>query len=467
VSAAPPPVARIGELIADRYRLDGVLGEGGMGAVFSATQTNLDRQVAVKLLHTEVGANAEARQRFEREAKVSAALHHPHAVKIFDFGEDSGRLFLVMEKLRGTSLRSFVDKDLPPLSPARTLGIARQTADVLRAAHAMGLVHRDLKPENIFMEVATDGSDRVVVVDFGLAFIAEKDGATDNRMTQDGAIMGTPIYMPPEQCSGQRVGPPADIYAFGCMLYEMVVGEPPFDGENTMQLLTRHLFEAPVPPRRRRTDLYIPTGLERLILAMLAKQADQRPTAEGVAQAIAQLEYTLGERERARGVEFLEGREARMIRTVQRPASGEDVAAQARDAMAAAHTVALQSPPEDRALVSAEGQRVMALHGELDPNLSLGLQANGYLPMTWNGGPLPEGAVVAFFPEADLTTLANAVKQSPVPLLTDAPAADMDRVAAALAVGVAEVVPTPLRIEDLARRIERVLKKAKRRRKRR
>ncbi|MCA9605717.1 MAG: serine/threonine protein kinase, partial [Myxococcales bacterium] len=182
-------VAEVGDVIATRYRLTGLLGEGGMGAVFEAKDLNLDREVAIKLMHAQFGAQPDAEARFAREAKVSAALHHPNAVKIFDFGKDDGRLFLVMEKLRGKSLSAIVNPGVPLPPHARTVDIVRQIAEVLITAHEMGLVHRDLKPDNIFLEVASDGSDRVVVVDFGLAFIAEREGA--ERMTQEGMIMGT------------------------------------------------------------------------------------------------------------------------------------------------------------------------------------------------------------------------------------------------------------------------------------
>src|SRR5690606_8167378 len=151
----------------------------------------------------------------------------------------------------------------------RTLAVARQVAEVLVAAHPLGLVHQDLKPENIFLERTSDGGDRAVVRDFGLAFIDQRDDVA--RMTQAGGLLGTPAYIAPEQISGGHVGPPADVYAFGCMLYEMLTSRTPFEGAPLM-LLPKHLFEVPEPPSRRRADTYIPRGLEELVMATLAKR---------------------------------------------------------------------------------------------------------------------------------------------------------------------------------------------------
>jgi len=445
-------VAEIGEVIAQRYRLTGLLGEGGMGAVFEARQVNLDREVAIKLMHPQFGANSDARARFEREAKVSAALHHPNAVKIFDFGEDADRLFLVMEKLRGQSLSALVNPSAPPLPHGRVVNITRQTAEVLIAAHGMGLVHRDLKPDNIFLEVATDGGDRVVVVDFGLAFIAEREGA--ERMTQEGMIMGTPMYMSPEQCSGHPVGPPTDIYATGCMLYEMVAGQPPFVGP-TMQLLGKHVFQPPKPPSQVAADRYIPRALENLILHMIEKRPENRPDAEMLAQALYQLEHTLGERERARGVEMLEGREARMINTVQGSRPEVDIP----DVLGA--TLSLKSapvvaPPPDATVIAVVGPA-------LDPAVEMGLRANGYAPTPGAPGAVPPEAVAVYAPGADDATLRALIDGGAL-VITDVEASELDRVSQLLAVGVSEVVTRPLRVEQLAKKLKRVLRKAKRKR---
>ena len=443
-------VAEIGEIIADRYELVGLLGEGGMGAVFEAKQVKLERPVAIKLMHAQYGMDADARARFEREAKVSAALHHPHAVKIFDFGEDDGRLYLVMEKLVGKSLSALVNPTLPPLPHGRTVSIVRQLGEVLVAAHGMGLVHRDLKPDNIFLEVGPGGGDRVVVVDFGLAFIAEREGT--ERMTQQGMIMGTPVYMSPEQCSAAHVGPPTDIYATGCMLYEMVVSRPPFEGAS-MMLLSQHVFQPPVPPSQRDGNRYVPRALENLILAMLAKKPDDRPTAENLVAVLSQLEHTLGERERARGVEHLEGRVSRMIPTV---GGRVDETLDGPAALQPTENLRVKAP------AAPTDATVLAIVGSLDPSVDLGLRANGYAPTAAVASAIPPEAVAVYAPNADVGLLKELVASGAL-VIADTDASHMDRVSALLGIGVADVVTRPVKVTQLAKKLKRVLRRAKRR----
>ncbi len=435
---------KLGDVLAGRYRLVGVLGEGGMGAVYEAVQIDLNRPVALKVLHGGAGDHADAVLRFQREARVTAALHHPGAVKIFDFGRDeAGRLFLVMEKLRGTTLRSFVDPELPLMSLGRTVDITTQIASVLVASHAIGLVHRDLKPENVFLETNNDGSDRVVVVDFGLAYIEDRPDAA--RMTKEGVIAGTPAYMSPEQCQGRGVGIAADVYALGCMLYEMVVGVVPFDGAS-FQLLVKHAYEDPPPPGKRRTDVYVPRVLEELILEMLRKDPTQRPSAGAVVARLGKLAVTLGERERSRGRELLEGRAARMIPTVRTPDDPVDEGMRPT-------AVPEASVPPSRALV---------LVGAVDEDVVLGLRANGLAPLVVQGPPLPAGAIAIYAAGADENVLRNLVA-SGVPVLTDAAPEDADRISRMVGLGVADVVTRPVRAEALATKVHRAVKKHARR----
>ncbi len=434
--------AELDEVIAGRYRLVRVLGRGGMGAVYEAAQLGLNRTVAVKLMHPQVGEDPDARARFEREARVTAALQHPGAIKIFDFGEDAGRLFLVMERLDGTPLRTFVADDRPPMPLPRTLEIARQIAEVLVAAHDLNLVHRDLKPENIFLETTSEGGDRVVVLDFGLAFIDQREDVA--RMTQAGMLMGTPAYIAPEQISGTHVGPPADIYAFGCMLYEMITSETPFDAA-PMMLLPMHLFEVPVPPSRRRADTYIPRALEELTLRMLAKRAEDRPDARAIVAVLSQLALTLGERERARGREALEGRAARMIPTVNAPLS--PIASGA---------------PAPAAEVASDGA-VVAVTSALPSELTLGLRANGFRVERVTQAALPEGAVAIFVTPPDRATLEAALRTG-LPVLTELDAEDASGISAVMAMGVADVVTRPVRVDQLAKKLGRAIKRSQRRR---
>jgi serine/threonine protein kinase len=437
----------IGDVLAGRYRLVGILGEGGMGAVYEAIQIDLNRAVAVKLMLPSANTESDAVARFQREARVTAALHHPGAVKIFDFGRDeAGRFYIVMEKLRGTTLRSFVNPDTQLMPLARTVAIAMQIADVLVAAHAIGLVHRDLKPENVFLETNLDGTDRVVVVDFGLAYIEDRADAT--RMTKEGVIAGTPVYMSPEQCAGRGIGTPADVYALGCMLYEMSVGVVPFEGAS-FELLMKHAFEEAVPPGRRRTDVYVPRSLDELIMELLRKAPDTRPTAEVLLARLGRLALTLGERERSRGRELLEGRAARMIPTV-RPLPEPDP-----------HDVGMRvtALPDSPA---SPNERALGVVGTLPREIALGLRANGFAPVELHGPPIPPAVVALFAPAASHDTL-RALLAFGLPVLTDGDADDLDRVAQMVALGIADVVPLPLRVESLAGKVQRAVKKHARR----
>jgi hypothetical protein len=435
----------IGDVLAERYRLVGILGEGGMGAVYEAIQIDLNRPVAVKLMLPSASTEGQAVARFQREARVTAALHHPGAVKIFDFGRDAeGRFYIVMEKLRGTTLRTFVGSDVPLMPLARTVAITMQIADVLVAAHAIGLVHRDLKPENVFLETNLDGTDRVVVVDFGLAYIEDRADAT--RMTKEGVIAGTPTYMSPEQCAGKNVGTPADVYALGCMLYEMTTGLVPFEGAS-FELLMKHAFEDPVPAGQRRGDIYVPRSLDELIMELLRKAPEQRPTAEALLARLGRLALTLGERERSRGRELLEGRAARMIPTVRPPAG--DPAEEGLRATAV---------PD----AAAPAGRTLGVVGTMTKDVLMGLRANGLSPVEVHGPPIPPGVVALFAPGATDETLKVLVGFG-LPVLTDGAPDDLDRVARMVGLGVADVVPQPIRVETLASKVQRALKKAARR----
>ncbi|MGB9338064.1 MAG: serine/threonine-protein kinase, partial [Polyangiales bacterium] len=208
-----------GTVIADRFVVEHQVGAGGMGKVYAAKQLGLERSVAIKVISPEDAAKPMARRRFEREARVASALRHPNAVEIYDFGTHGDTMYLAMELLDGTSLRSLVDIDLPPLSPRRACQIAADVADVLASAASIGLIHRDLKPENIILDRTRDG-ERTVVVDFGLAYILESEES--GRLTRAGEGLGTPDYLSPEQARGLSLSPACDIYSLGCVLYEML-----------------------------------------------------------------------------------------------------------------------------------------------------------------------------------------------------------------------------------------------------
>lgn len=265
----------VGTLVADRYRVLGHLGSGGIGRVFTAIQEPLGRKVALKLLHPDLSVRADMIQRFEREARAASRLAHPGSVMVFDFGSWEGQLYLAMELVDGPSLADVIERDFP-LTSARVVEFSVQLCDALEAAHSQGLLHRDLKPENILISKTPDGREQVKVCDYGLAFIVGEEGKTSPRLTREGTIAGTPTFMAPEQILNKPLDQRADLYALGCVIYEMLAGVPPFMGESSMEVLTKQLYDEPDPPSKR-TRYPIPRELEQVVLWPLQKSVGNRP----------------------------------------------------------------------------------------------------------------------------------------------------------------------------------------------
>jgi predicted ATPase/DNA-binding SARP family transcriptional activator len=242
-----------------RYRLLGELGRGGMGTVYRAHDTLLERDVAIKVLEG-AALGGEGRARLLREARVVAQLSHPNIVTVFDVGESDGNPFIVMELVPGTTLY-----EQRPDGVDGILAVTRQICAALAHAHGQGIVHRDLKPENVL--VAPDGTAKLM--DFGLARLVA------SRLTQEGAIVGTVFYLAPEQAQGGPLDGRADLYALGVMLYELTTGQLPFSGDDPLEVISQHLHAPAVPPRQRNPDL--PPALDNLILRLLEKDPQQRP----------------------------------------------------------------------------------------------------------------------------------------------------------------------------------------------
>jgi serine/threonine-protein kinase len=263
----------VGAIVAERYRILGLIGTGGMGAVYRAEHVHMKKLFALKLLHPEFLGVEEVRQRFEREAVAAGRIEHPNVVGATDFGKlPDGSFYLVLEYIDGTSLRALLERT-GALSPARAIRIAHQTTLALGAAHTAGVVHRDLKPDNVMLIAEPDGSDRVKVLDFGIARVSSADAQRDNtQLTRVGVVMGTVAYMSPEQATGQEVDARADLYSLGVMLYEMVAGVVPFDAPLPSQVLARQLVEEP-PPLPPDTA----PALAELIFDLMQKKADDRP----------------------------------------------------------------------------------------------------------------------------------------------------------------------------------------------
>ncbi|MET9271985.1 serine/threonine-protein kinase [Kribbella sp. NPDC003557] len=256
-------------LIAERYRLGASLGRGGMGEVYRATDETLGREVAVKLM-LRSGENTSAVERFQREARAAARLTDPHIVAVYDFGQYDDTFYLVMELVEGRSVAAELAES-GSLSWERAITIVEQAAVGLAAAHAQNVVHRDIKPSNLL--VTADGT--VKVADFGIAHLP---GAETQELTVTGEILGSPHYLAPERARGLQGGPESDVYALGCVLYQLVTGRPPFVGDHPTAVLYQHVDTPPVPPAQLRPELAGP--YDGVLLRMLAKAPEDRPTAE-------------------------------------------------------------------------------------------------------------------------------------------------------------------------------------------
>jgi tetratricopeptide (TPR) repeat protein/predicted Ser/Thr protein kinase len=244
--------------IGARYRVKSLLGMGGMGAVYLVHDKGLDRDVALKLIRSDIADDPDALERFKREIQLSSRVTHPNVLRVFDLGESDGIKFLTMQFVDGRDLSTILKKQ-GKLPTERLVRVFRQAAEGLKAAHDQGVIHRDLKPQNIML----DGSDRVYVTDFGMAKSAEQSG-----MTQTGAVIGTPFYMSPEQVKGDTVGPQSDIYSLGVILYQMATGSVPFGGATPFEVMVARIQRPPKPVRELNPEL--PVYLQKIIERCLA-----------------------------------------------------------------------------------------------------------------------------------------------------------------------------------------------------
>ena len=273
-------------LTIQHYRIVSKIGAGGMGEVWLAEDTRLDRQVALKLLPNEFAQESDRVRRFMQEAKAASALNHPNIITVYDIGESEAGRFIVMELVAGRTLRTVIAADN---SLETLLTLSSQMAKALSAAHAAGITHRDIKPDNIM--VRDDGY--VKVLDFGLARLrpvteSDEEAATLAQQTMPGQLMGTVAYMSPEQARGETVNHPSDIFALGVVLYELATRRHPFKSETLVGYL--HAITLQTPPPLKQLQPHLPAALEALILRMLEKDASQRPTAHEVAQALQEIE---------------------------------------------------------------------------------------------------------------------------------------------------------------------------------
>jgi serine/threonine-protein kinase len=266
----PDQLERLQRALRERYAIERELGAGGMATVYLAVDLKHDRRVAIKVLHPELAATIGA-ERFEREIRLAAKLQHPHILGLYDSGHADGLLFYVMPFVEGESLRDrLVREGQLPVDDA--IQIALEIADALRYAHTHGIVHRDIKPENVLLS-----GGHALVADFGIARAASEGAGA--KLTQTGVAVGTPVYMAPEQAVGESVGPTADLYSLGAVLYEMLAGEPPFAGKSAQAIMARHAMEN--VPSVRVVRPTVPEEVEEAIFAAMAKVPADRPQSAG------------------------------------------------------------------------------------------------------------------------------------------------------------------------------------------
>jgi tRNA A-37 threonylcarbamoyl transferase component Bud32 len=287
----PKKKAQIGSIVAERFRLVKLLGEGSVGEVYLGEHNVLGRRYAIKLLKEQFHTDANLMERFRREALVASRLDHPNIVYISDFGSTpDGRFYLAMEYIDGRSLDELID-ELHPNVPAlrRALSILTQVASALTAAHDASIVHRDLKPENIMLRQKSSGDDEIKVLDFGLAKIMVDTGVF--QLTGVGEIFGTPMFMSPEQARGEKVDERTDIYSFGVLAFELFTGRPPFECNSLEALIIANQKEIPPPPSRLRptTAVPLPPELDRLVARCLEKDREKRPADMAEVMAVLEL----------------------------------------------------------------------------------------------------------------------------------------------------------------------------------
>ena len=255
-----------GSIVADRYRIDSFVGQGGMGTVYQATDMELEEVVAIKVFQ-QVVQNTKGLERFRREMKLSRKLIHPNVVRIYEFGTWRGARYITMELLKGLDLEEYAAERGGTLPTSQALSLMMQCCDGLVAAHKQGIVHRDIKPQNLFV---VDGGKRLKIMDFGIAKVSN---STSISIT--GVRVGTPRYMAPEQIQGGgHVGPAADLYALGGVMYELFTGSPVFEEEELVPLLLNHMTEEPIPPSERNPS--VPSDIEHIILRLLQKTPEDR-----------------------------------------------------------------------------------------------------------------------------------------------------------------------------------------------
>ena len=390
----------IGQVLGDRYRIEALLGEGGMGAVFRARHLSLDRAVAVKVLKPSLSDDEQVAKRFDREALAVSKLDHPNCVQVIDFGTTpKGMKYLVMQYLEGKELRELTGVSLP-VEQAVSIGV--QVLRALEHAHKRGLVHRDLKPENIFLVRDDDGQDMVKLVDFGIVKLLE--GAGQEKLTRMGMAFGTPTYMSPEQAAGGTIDERTDLYAVGVLLYEMLTGAPPFDADEPGILLRMHILADPPP-----LPDTIPAPVAQVVSRLLAKEPGERYADAHEARCALAASLGAGAEESAVGAVAAMGAAG----TASAAASGArppDVATEPKPAPTAAERLA-EAATESLAVVDTRAEPMSGAPEPVVPVRSGGtVLADG---STSPGAPAPMASSPV--PPAAASRVASPLPGAPLP----------------------------------------------------
>ncbi len=263
------------KFLASRFRIGELIGAGGMGSVYKAEDASLTNKFAVKILRPELAKDPIACSRFEHEAKSISSLTHPNIVAVYEHGiSQSGAPYIVMDYVEGVSLEKVMEDNVY-LEPNRVIDLFIQVADAVEHAHKKRVIHRDIKPNNIMVK-SVDGTDYAKIVDFGIAKVMPEANKTTQGLTQTGELFGSPSYMSPEQCTGKRLDGRSDIYSIGCVMYEALSGKPPFQGENAIQTILKHINDPPESLSKRSSNLNIPDELTYVVMRCLEKQPENR-----------------------------------------------------------------------------------------------------------------------------------------------------------------------------------------------
>lgn len=441
---------RIGRVVGGKYRIESVLGQGGLGVVYRATHLTLGGAAAVKFLHPDVANDAQMRTRFEREARLLAKLQHPGIVVAQDFGEEDGTLYLVMELVHGTPLADLVLLNGTPMPYRRIADLGQKILAVLEVAHAEGVVHRDLKPDNV-MVVDYGGTDHVKLLDFGIALAPTGEGVA--RLTATNAIQGTPLYMSPEQCRGRDVGPPADVYSVAVLLYELLTGEPPFVADGVAEILAQHMFVPPAPMTERGVGRPVPAELEQIVLDALAKKPEARPTAYAMRKALAA--WAAGTSQAAHAERSTEQR----IRDLGLSRSERGLP---EAPLVGAETKQASAPPP--AAISSEGP-VVALVG-FDPERATALAsafgAGGFsAKIASDMRTVPEAAAVVVPGDADVIDRVTQLKSGAATALPVVVVGltDTSMLTALIRAGAGDVIPATAGDELAPRKVRKLLRR--------